>query len=124
VRLPLGQAHDLLLGRLPGRLLARLRDQPLGLALGLGEHLLPLLDDPARLLDLLGDRGAHLVDDLPDLLAVHAHLILGERHAFGVLHQFVELVDQHQDVQRLISHLQISPLACISMSRRATGSGT
>src|SRR5213080_2733544 len=49
--------------RLAHRLLARLLDQPVGLTFRLGEHLLPLLHDPARLLDLLGDRGPHLVED-------------------------------------------------------------
>src|SRR5204862_7850458 len=56
--LMLGLAHDLLLGDQAGLFLARLADDPLGLALGLGQHLLALLHNPARLLDLLGDRGA------------------------------------------------------------------
>src|SRR3970282_695016 len=56
-------------------LLAAFPENPVTLALRLGQHLLPLLDDPARLLDLLGDRGAHLVEDVVDLLAVDAHLI-------------------------------------------------
>src|SRR3954451_16674546 len=38
--------------------------KPVLLALGLGQPLLALLDDPARLLDLLGDRRAHLVEDV------------------------------------------------------------
>ena len=77
--------------------LARLLDDPLGLALGLGEHLLTLLDDPARLLDLLGDRGAHLVEDVVDLLLVHAHLVR-QRDLLGVVDEVVQLVDQYQDV--------------------------
>src|ERR1700678_2495396 len=53
LRLALGELDDLRLRRLPHRLLARLLEEPVLLALGLGEHLLALLDDPARLLDLL-----------------------------------------------------------------------
>src|SRR6476620_9483005 len=48
--LPLGKLDDLGLRRLTGRLLARLAQQPVALALRLGQHLLPLLDDPACLL--------------------------------------------------------------------------
>ena len=44
--------------------LVRLAEDPFGLALGRGEHLLALLDDPARLLDLLGNRRAQLVDEV------------------------------------------------------------
>ncbi len=43
--------------------LVRLAEDPFGLALGRGEHLLALLDDPARLLDLLGERRAQPVDE-------------------------------------------------------------
>src|SRR5207247_890537 len=67
------------------------------LALRLGQHLLPLLDDPARLLDLLGDRGAHLVEDVVDLLAVDPHLV-GQRHGLRVVDEVVELVDEDEDV--------------------------
>ena len=95
--LALREAHDLLLRRQLCRLLTCLVDQPLGLALGLAEHLLALLDDPARLLDLLGDGGPHLVEDLPDLLAVDAHLV-GQRHRLGLVYQLVELVDEDEDV--------------------------
>src|SRR3984957_2109021 len=86
-------AHELLLA------LARLLDDALGLLLGLGEHLLALLDDPARLLDLLGDRRAHLVEDVVDLLLVDPYLV-GHGHRLGVVHQVVELVDQHQHVHQ------------------------
>src|SRR6266496_4147244 len=78
-------------------LLARLRQQPVDLALGLCEHLLPLLDDPARLLDLLRDRRPHLVEDVVDLFAVDPHLV-GEGHGLRVVHEVVELVDQYEDV--------------------------
>src|SRR5690348_14978303 len=61
LRSALGLLGDLLLGDQAFLALARLLDDPLGLAFGLGQHLLALLDDPARLLDLLWDRGAHLV---------------------------------------------------------------
>src|SRR3954471_20002865 len=66
----LGLLGDLLLGDQGVLARARRRAEPLGLALGLREHLLALLDDPARLLDLLGDRRAHLVEDVVDLLLV------------------------------------------------------
>ena len=95
--LPLGELDDLGLRRLAHRLLARLLDDPVALPLRLGEHLLPLLDDPAGLLDLLGDRRPHLVEDLVDLLAVEANLV-GERHGLRVVHEVVELVDEHEYV--------------------------
>src|SRR3954452_10329670 len=95
--LALGLLGDLLLRGQLGLALARLRDDPLGLALGLGEHLLALLDDPARLLDLLGDRGAHLVEDVVDLLLVHAHLVR-QGDGLGVVDEIVQLVDEDQDV--------------------------
>src|SRR4051794_21358756 len=77
--------------------LARLLDDALGLALGFGQHLLALLDDPARLLDLLRDRRAHLVEDVVDLLFVHANLVR-ERHGLRVVDEIVQLVDEDQDV--------------------------
>ena len=53
---------------------AELGEQPVDLALRLREHLLALLDDPARLLDLLGDGRAHLVELLRVLGAQHVEL--------------------------------------------------
>ena len=97
LRLALGELHDLGLRRLAHGLLARLADQAVALALRLGEHLLPLLHDPAGLLDLLGDRRAHLVEDVVDLLAVDAHLV-GQGHGLRVVHEIVELVDEYEDV--------------------------
>src|SRR2546421_397932 len=76
---------------------AGLLDDPLGLALGLGQHLLALLHDPARLLDLLGDRRAHLVEDVVDLLLVHAHLV-GQGDRLGVVDEIVQLVDEYENV--------------------------
>src|SRR5687768_18482422 len=55
LRLALGDLDDLGLRGLAHGLLARFLQQPVDLALRLREHLLALLDDPARLLDLLGD---------------------------------------------------------------------
>ena len=69
----------------------------IALPLRLGEHLLPLLDDPARLLDLLRNGGAHLVEDLVDLLAVEAHLV-GQRDGLRVVHEVVEPVDEYEYV--------------------------
>src|SRR5829696_4651239 len=93
----LGLLGDLLLGGQDALALARLLDDALGLALGLGQHLLTLLDDPARLLDLLGDRGAHLVEDVVDLFLVDAHLVR-QRDGLRVVDEIVQLVDQDQDV--------------------------
>src|SRR3954464_12252189 len=93
----LGLLGDLLLGDQLRLALARLLDDPLGLALGLRQHLLALLDDPAGLLDLLGDRGPHLVEDVVDLFLVHAHLVR-QRDLLGVVDEVVQLVDQYQDV--------------------------
>src|SRR4051794_14124705 len=93
----LGLLRDLLVRDELGLAVAGLLDDALGLALRLGEHLLALLDDPARLLDLLGDRGAHLIEEVVDLLTVDAHLI-GERHGPRVVDQVVELVYENQNV--------------------------
>ena len=95
--LPLGELDDLGLRRLAHGLLARLAEDPVGLALRLGQHLLALLDDPARLLDLLRDRRAHLVEDVVDLLAVDPDLIR-EGDGLRVVHEVVELVDQDENV--------------------------
>ena len=99
--------------------LARLLDDPLGLALGLGEHLLALLDDPPRLLDLLGDRGAHLIEDVVDLLLVHADLI-GQRDRLGVMDEIVQFVDEYQNIHRRTS---VSSAAEPFLQSRATSSG-
>src|SRR3954471_2872105 len=97
LRLALGLLGDLLLRGELGLALARFLHDPLGLALGLRQHLLALLDDPARLLDLLGDRRAHLVEDVVDLLLVHPDR---PRHGdrLGVVDQIVQLVDEYEDV--------------------------
>src|SRR6266550_2803094 len=83
------------LRRLPHGLLAGLAENPVTLALRLGQHLLALLDDPAGLLDLLGDRRPHLVEDVVDLLAVDADLV-GQRDGLRVVHEVVQLVDQDE----------------------------
>src|SRR5918995_1319557 len=99
VGLALCLLHDLLLGDQANLLLAGLTDDALGLALRLRQHLLALFHDPARLLDLLGDRGAHLVEDVVDLLTVHAHLVR-HRDTLGVVDQIVELVDENENVHQ------------------------
>src|SRR5581483_5591971 len=98
------------------------------LALGLGEHLLALLDDPARLLDLLGDRRAHLVEDVVDLLAVDPDLV-GQGDGLRVVHEVVELVDQYeyvhlQECYSALSGVPPRPSGKRSLRRRATASGT
>src|SRR5918994_3056816 len=102
VSLALGLLHDLLLGDQADLLLARLADDALGLALRLGQHLLALLDDPARLLDLLGDRRAHLVEDVVDLFLVDTHLVR-KRHGLSVVNRVVKLVDQDQYIHPRLS---------------------
>src|ERR671919_1104890 len=97
VGLALGEPDDLGLGRLANRLLAGLLDDPVALPLRLGEHLLPLLDDPAGLLDLFGNGRPHLIEDLVDLLAVEADLV-GQWDGLRVVHEVVELVDEHEYV--------------------------
>jgi hypothetical protein len=41
--------------------------------------------------------GAHLVEDVVDLLLIHPHLV-GQRDRLGVVDQIVELVNQYEDV--------------------------
>ena len=102
--LALGQLRDLGLRRLAHGLLAGLAEDAVGLPLCLGQHLLALLHDPAGLLDLLGNRRAHLVEDVVDLLAVDADLI-GERNGLRVVHEVVELVDENENVHAIQSTL-------------------
>src|ERR1700704_5228291 len=95
---------------------------PFGLTLGLGEHLLALLDDPASLLDLLRDRGAHLVEDVVDLLLVDAYLVR-ERNRLGVVNEIVQLVDEYQDVHRepLFRQRRGSSCKCSTTNRASSG---
>src|SRR5262249_16713264 len=97
---------DLLVGDQASLLLARLAHDPLRLALGLGQHLLALLDDPARLLDLLGDRRPHLVEQVVDLLAIDANLVR-EWHRARVVHHIVELVYENENVHRQVVSLRV-----------------
>src|SRR5205823_3776960 len=93
--LALGELDDLGLGSLANGLLTGLAENSVALALRLGQHLLAFLDDPAGLLDLLGDRRPHLVEDVVDLLAVDADLV-GQRDGLRVVHEVVQLVDQDE----------------------------
>src|SRR3954454_18181123 len=86
----------------------------------LPDHLLARLDDPARMLDLLRDRGAHLVEYVVDLLFVHADGVR-QRDSLRVVDEVVQLVDQYQDVHG-DSPFRYRPSA--SCKRRATASGT
>src|SRR3954454_15455089 len=63
---------DLLIGDQTRLLIATLLAPALRFALALGEHLLPFLDDPTRLLDLLGNGCPHLIEQVVDLLTIHA----------------------------------------------------
>src|SRR5204862_4280873 len=108
--LALGELDDLRLRCLANSLLARLAEDPVALPLRLGEHLLPLLDDPPGLLDLLRDRRAHLVEDVVDLLAVDANLV-GQGHSLRVVHEVVELVDEYEDVHEAESLLMLRDAA-------------
>ena len=93
----LGQLDDLGLRRLAHGLLPRLAEQAVLLPLGLGQHFLAFLDDPAGLLDLFRDRGAHLVEQVVDLLAINAH-VFRQRNLLRVVDQVIEFVDQYEDV--------------------------
>src|SRR3954454_17424571 len=115
LRLP----DDFLFADQPRLLLARLADDPLSLALRLGEHLLTLLDDPARLLDLLRDRGTHLIEDVVDLLFVDAHGVR-ERHLLGVVNCVVEFVDEDEDVH---GHLVFVSAEALPSSAQRQGPG-
>ncbi len=121
--LALGDLHDLRLRGLAHRLLARLGEQPVDLALRFGEHLLALLDDPPRLLYLLGDGRAHLIEDVVDLLLVDPYLV-GQGHRLGVMHQVVELVYQYKDIHLSWSHPIFRQRFSSSCKRLATSSGT
>src|SRR3954452_10833469 len=101
LRLSLGDLDDLGLRRLTHGLLTSLAQQAIRLALRLSEHLLTLLDDPAGLLDLLGNRRPHLVEDVVDLLAVDPNLV-GQRHGLRVVNEVVELVDEYEYVHWLL----------------------
>src|SRR4029079_422360 len=128
--LALSQLDDLGLRRLAHGLFTCLAEDSVAFALGLREHLLALLHDPAGLLDLLRNRRAHLVEDVVDLLAVDAYLV-GERDGLGIVNEVVELVDENEYV-----HVVPEVYSCgetgappfgrgnISRNRLATGSGT
>src|SRR5204863_523614 len=94
--LTLGELDNLRLGGLANRLLACLAENPVALPLRLGEHLLPLLDDPAGLLDLLRDRRPHLVQDVVDLLGVEIDVT-----------RRVEQLDEPRSRARIASNLQL-----------------
>src|SRR5215217_8146224 len=113
VGLALGLLHDLFLADEADLLLARLTDDALRFALSLRQHLLALLHDPARLLDLLGDGRAHLVEDVVDLLLVDTHLVR-KRHGLSVVNCVVQLVDQDQYIHPRLSSspLQFFLQAC------------
>src|SRR2546430_3251219 len=100
--LALGELDDLGLRSLANGLLTGFAEDPVTLAFRLSQHLLALLDDPAGLLDLLGDRRPHLVEDVVDLLAVDADLV-GQRNGLRVVHEVVELVDENEYVHWLPS---------------------
>src|SRR4029077_17870715 len=91
--------------------------------------LLPLLHDPARLLDLFRNGRAHLVEDVVDLLAVDPHLV-GERHGLRLVNEVVELVYEYEDVhERAVYSWGFSgvpglPPGWSSLNRRATAAGT
>src|SRR3954452_21163774 len=106
-----------------GLLLAGLADDPLGFPLGLGKHLLPLLDDPARLLDLLRDRRAHLVEDVVDLLFIHAHGVR-KRHLLGVVNCVVEFVDEDEDVHGHLNFVSAEALPSAAQQQEPERAGS
>jgi hypothetical protein len=97
LRRTFGVANELMLCDELGLALARLFDDALGLVLGRGQHLVALLDDPARLLELFGDRRSRPVENVVELRLVHAHLV-SQRDGLGAVDEIVQLVDQFEDV--------------------------
>src|SRR5581483_9644011 len=99
LRLYLGLPQDRLVLQEQRRLFLRGADDLLRLLASLREHPLGLLIDPPRLADLLGDRDAELIDEvedrglLEDDLARHRHLARVHRERF-------EPLDEELDVQR------------------------
>jgi len=74
-----------------------LAEEPLSLALCRREHFSALVGNPARVLNLLGNRPAQLVDELVEPVPVDAHLA-PQRHLLGVADQIVQPIDQFEDV--------------------------
>src|SRR5215212_499670 len=94
----LGSFKDLLLGGdLLGLVLGAAVD-PVALAARLVEHRLALLDDPARLLELLWDGLAHLVNDVEGGVPVDHGRVAEAGEAPRFLHQLLQPVYQHQYV--------------------------
>src|ERR687890_1501834 len=73
-------------------------DDTVALAAGLVEHRLALLDDPARLLELLRDGLAHLVYDVEGRVAIDHRRVAETGEAPGLLYQLLQPVYQNQYV--------------------------
>src|SRR5919112_2291517 len=85
-------------------------DDTVALAAGLVEHRLALLDDPARLLELLRDSLAHLVNDVEGGVPVDHRRVAETGEAAGVLDQFFQPVYEYQYVHLLLPILRLRSL--------------
>ena len=95
LRLLVGETYDLLVARDDHRLLLGVRDDGVGLLLGAVEGLALLLDDTARVLELLREGPADLVENPVDLLSVDDLLLApAAERRLGLDHDLLELVDQ------------------------------
>src|SRR5919112_5272736 len=106
----LGPLENLFLrGYLLGLILGA-ADDTVALAAGLVEHRLALLDDPARLLELLRDSLAHLVNDVEGGVPVDHRRVAETGEAAGVLDQFFQPVYEYQYVHLLLPILRLRSL--------------
>ena len=107
---------DLVLQRHAALLLVRLLDDPVALGARLREQLLAVLHDPARLLDLLGERLLHLVEHLEDLVAADQHR-RGQRHRLRLVHDLLELREPAGEVHQAAPSRSTSGLADVRRGR-------
>src|SRR5919112_2202541 len=85
-------------------------DDTVALAAGFVEHRLALLDDPTRLLELLGYGLAHLVYDVEGGVPVDHRRVTETGEAAGVLDQFFQPVYNYQYVHLLLPILRLRSL--------------
>src|SRR5215203_4482181 len=85
-------------------------DDTVALAAGFVEHRLALLDDPTRLLELLGYGLAHLVYDVEGGVPVDHRRVTETGEAAGVLDQFFQPVYEYQYVHLLLPILRLRSL--------------
>src|SRR4051812_17902717 len=91
--------QEAVLARQVLRLLAGKGDNLLRLVLRALDDVLALLQDAARLLDLVRDGGAHLINDLLHLPLVHLHLAADETPP-ALLHHPIETINEELNIYR------------------------